>query len=199
MEIEGGFPALKITRKTGKEIFSNNGKPLNFNLLNFWQWSVSDLISNATRGILAEYIVATALGLADGFRVEWDAFDLLTANNTKIEIKSAAYLQSWHHQKLSDIRFSIRPTQYLSSTASDLEIKRQADIYVFCLLHHQEKDSIDPMNLDQWEFYILRSLVLNEMFPKQKTIGLKSLLKANPLKANYNEIKSCIEQLTEVL
>ncbi len=84
MENEGGFPALKVTRKTGKEIFSNDGIPLNFNLLNFWQWSVSDLISNSTRGILAEYIVATALDLSDGFRVEWDAFDLLTADNTKI-------------------------------------------------------------------------------------------------------------------
>jgi hypothetical protein len=49
---------LTITPKSGEEQFHVEGEPAGFNLLSFWKWSVSDLVSNATRGILAEYIVA---------------------------------------------------------------------------------------------------------------------------------------------
>ncbi|HJR78950.1 MAG TPA: hypothetical protein VJ821_02685, partial [Anaerolineales bacterium] len=164
MESETGFPQLKVARKTGDEQFYLAGSPLNLSLINFWQWSASDLVSNATRGILAEYIVANALGLADGVRAEWDAFDLLTKDGIKIEVKSAAYLQSWYHKKLSAITFSIRPTRSWTASASELatELKRQSDIYVFCVLNHKQKDSLDPLNLEQGEFYILRASVLDE-------------------------------------
>jgi hypothetical protein len=30
--------------------------------------------------------------------------------------------------------------------------QRQADVYVFALLKHQDKRSLDPLNLDQWTF-----------------------------------------------
>ena len=78
------------TRKTGEERFHLSGQPTGPVLLDFWRWSVSDLVSNATRGRLAEYIVASALGLATGVRSEWDAFDLLTPAGLRIEVKSSA-------------------------------------------------------------------------------------------------------------
>jgi len=43
---------------------------------------------------LAEYLVATVLGLNQGVRNEWDAYDLETEAGLKIEVKSAAYIQS---------------------------------------------------------------------------------------------------------
>ena len=43
---------LSASRRTGHEIFHDGDKPLGFNLLDFWGWDVSDLVSNATRGIL---------------------------------------------------------------------------------------------------------------------------------------------------
>jgi len=69
------YPAIAITRKNGNEPFLVNGQPLSLNLLDFWQWSSSDLVGNALRGVLAEYIVASAVGSIDGTRTEWDAFD----------------------------------------------------------------------------------------------------------------------------
>lgn len=48
--------------KTGNETFVVQGNPLDYNLLRFWQWSSSDLISNTLSGILAECIVAIAIG-----------------------------------------------------------------------------------------------------------------------------------------
>ena len=70
------FSAYPATRKKGSESFTSNGQPLETKLIDFWRWSVSDLVSNATRGRLAEFIVASALDITDGVRNEWDAFDL---------------------------------------------------------------------------------------------------------------------------
>lgn len=126
------------------------------------------------------------------------AFDLLTESGLKIEIKSAAYLQTWYHKKLSSISFKIRQTKSWDggTNESATERKRQADIYIFCVLNHKEKDSLDPLNLDQWEFYVLRAAVLNEKIPTQKSIGLASLLKLNPCAAKYDDIADCIGMLS---
>lgn len=89
------LPRVKLARKTGPEPFHANGTAVGCDLLDFWQWSTSDLVSNVTRGRLAEYIVARALGLdTNGVRNEWAAFDLQTESGVKIEVKSAAFIQS---------------------------------------------------------------------------------------------------------
>ena len=56
----------------------------------FWEWAYDDLLTNTTRGVLAEYIVATALGVADTKRREWDQYDLKTADGDGVEVKSSA-------------------------------------------------------------------------------------------------------------
>jgi hypothetical protein len=56
---------------------------------------------------------------------------------------------------------------------------------VFCLLAHKDKTTVNPLDLSQWEFYVLNTKVLNDKVPLQKTISLSSLLKLNPAKANY--------------
>lgn len=199
MTTDSGFPKLNVKPKTGKEAFEFNGQALHLSLIDFWRWSVSDLVSNAARGVLAEYIVASALGLAgaDKVRSEWDAYDLLTSDGIKVEVKSAAYLQSWYHKKLSAISFSIRPTTAWDDTTNERsgDLKRQSDVYVFCILHHQDKETLDPLNLDQWIFYILSSAIIDKKYPIQKSIGLNSLLKLNPSIAKYDEIADCIAGL----
>jgi hypothetical protein len=89
------LPPLVVNRKTGAEPFRLGPTALGFDLLSFWQWSASDLVSNALRGRLAEFLVAQALGIADGIRAEWDAYDLRTRQGHTLEVKSAAYLQTW--------------------------------------------------------------------------------------------------------
>ena len=123
------FPAIEVTLKTGDEPFHDGAREPEGTLLDFWRWSASDLTNNALRGVLAEYIVARALGLTENTRIEWDAHDLLTPSGVKIEVKSAAYLQSWAQTKLSKISFGIRQTQLLNGETN--ESKRQAQIYVF--------------------------------------------------------------------
>ena len=71
--------AIKAKTKTGNEKLTYEGSETNYNLLDFWRWSVSDILSNATRGIFAEFVVGTAIGLnPENLRNEWDAYDLTT-------------------------------------------------------------------------------------------------------------------------
>ena len=101
--------AIPTIRKTGAEPFLLAGRSIGADLLGFWQWSSSELVGNALRGVLAEYIVATAVGANGGVRTQWDSYDVETADGIKVEVKSAAFLQSWWQAKLSSIQFSVRP------------------------------------------------------------------------------------------
>lgn len=64
----------------------------------FWRFALSDLRMNNTRGYLAEFIVARAVG-ATTTRVEWDSYDVLAPSGARIEVKSSAYLQVWDHRE----------------------------------------------------------------------------------------------------
>jgi hypothetical protein len=166
------------TIKTGNEQLFHNSKQLGFSLFDFWRWSVSDILSNATRGRFAEFIVATATGIdMKTVRDEWGAFDLETPDGIKLEIKSSAYAQSWHQRAHSKITFSIKPTAAWDKETNtySTEKKRHADVYVFCLLHHKDKATIDPLNMNQWEFYVLPTQALNDYTRSQHSITLASL------------------------
>ncbi len=167
---------LDVFLKSGEEKFHSDGIPLNFNLLSFWQWSSSDIVNNSMRGVLAEYIVAKALKLKINYRVEWDGVDLETTDGLKIEVKSAAYIQSWAQEKYSNIVFGISKKHTLEKNNQySAEKKWQADVYIFALLSHKDKNTIDPLNVEQWEFY----LVPTSEFDNKKTISLKKIQKLN--------------------
>jgi hypothetical protein len=152
-------------------------------LLSFWQWSASDVIGNTARGCLAEYIVAMALGQANGVRNDWREYDL-SFGRWKIEVKASAYLQSWFQKRLSKPVFSIRPARKWDPELGEFvgESRRHADLYVFCLLDHTVKETLNPLDLSQWSFYILPTdrLTLNERYKNAKTIGLRSLFSLKP-------------------
>ncbi len=189
------FPPLTVARKTGHEPFVNGGQPLPFDLLSFWQWSASDLASNTLRGLVAEFLVAQALSIADGLRAGWDAYDLRTRGGVTIEVKSSAYLQTWAQNKLSAISFDIAPTRLWEATTNVLaaEPRRQADLYVFALLAHQEKATFDPVDVSQWAFFVLPTAVLNARLPSQKNLGLAGLRALGPVECAFGQLREVIE------
>ena len=150
--------AVTISKKSGNEPFTFNGHKQSLDVLAFWQWSSSDLLGNALRGKLAEFIVASSIGQTENFPVEWDEYDLLTDTGIKIEIKSSSYLQNWEQYELSKIIFGIQPTGETQSR--NPERSRKADIYVFCVLAHKDKNTVNPLKLEQWDFYVLQTSIL---------------------------------------
>jgi hypothetical protein len=172
--------ARALVRKTGAEKFHENDIPIGANLLGYWQWSASDLLGNTERGRLAEYIVATAVGVADGVRSGWEPYDVETSSRIRVEVKASAYVQTWGQKTLSKIIFGIRPTRAWDADANVFahESRRQANVYVFALLTERDKAIVNPLNVAQWQFYILRAQTLDERVPLQKTISLSPLTKA---------------------
>jgi hypothetical protein len=169
--------ALPRECRNGSEVFHAAGTELGFNLLSFWQWSASDLVSNTMRGVLAEYLVAQAVAAAQGIREEWASYDLRTPEGITVEVKSAAYIQSWHQERLSTISFLCPKTRAWDphTGAYEAEPRRQAQAYVFALLAHQNQATLDPLNVDQWEFYVVPTAVLDARERSQHSITLQSL------------------------
>ena len=114
---------IKAQPKEPNQQFVVGEKMLDFKLEDFWKWTLSDLIENRNRGILAEFIVKQSLKIKSSTRLEWDAFDLETDNGIKIEIKSAAYIQAWKQKSYSKISFGIAPTKTLAKAANYLAKK----------------------------------------------------------------------------
>lgn len=61
---------LEAARRGPDDPFHADGRSLEFSMGDFWAWSSSDVLSNTLRGIVAEYLVAQALGVADGVRTD---------------------------------------------------------------------------------------------------------------------------------
>lgn len=198
---ENNLGRLKIYQKSGNEPLHLDGESLDIDLISFWRWSTSDLVSNATRGVLAEFIVAKALDITSpSVRNEWDAYDLETDTGIKIEVKSAAYIQSWHQDKLSSISFRVQRKLAWDANTNrrEDEAKRSADVYVFALLAHKDKRTVDPLNLNQWKFYVMPVEILNRRQRSQYSITLKSLEKLCGEAVNFSELKAAVIQAYQV-
>ncbi len=189
------LPAIEVARKTGSEHFHSSGRSLGLDVLSFWSWTASDLAANNLRGHLAEFLVAVDLGLHEGTRCEWDAYDLRTSSGVRIEVKSASYIQTWEQEKLSNIQFDIKQAkdwdhekQQRTST-----YQRNSDVYVFCLQKNKDTETFDPTDLSQWTFFVLGTHILNDKCGNQKKISLNPLLGLNPIKCAFGEIRRNVE------
>lgn len=94
-------------------MFHLAGDAVGFDALDFWSWSGSDLLSNATRGALAEFLVGMATGAlsAESVRNEWDAYDLMAPEDIRVEVKCSAYIQSCQQSRYSRPVYSIRKSR----------------------------------------------------------------------------------------
>ena len=196
---------MKLHRKEDKGIqanplsptqpfFGSEGTTLDgVTIVDYWQWAYSGILGNTERGNLAEFLIAKALGIDTHVRNDWEDFDLVTTDGFKIEVKSSAYVQSWPQKRFYSPRFSIKktlPTWDYKSTTKE----RRADLYVFCLLAHQDKQTINPMDLTQWEFCVLRTDVIEQEFGEAKSISLNNLRKKSK-RYRFDELNREIQGL----
>lgn len=190
------FPLRVPVLRTGAEQFHASGTSLGFDLLSFWQWAFSDLIDNTLRGAIAEYLVARALSVPDQVRIGWQAYDHKVPSGAIVEVKSAAYLQSWAQKKHSRIEFDIRPTLAWNGTTGQFDgaSKRQSDVYVFALFEHKDPATLDSLNVSQWVFYVLNTTALNAAVLAQKTMRLARLRALKPAEATFATLRGVVER-----
>lgn len=191
------YPAIKPKRMCGNEpLVTADGRTAG-SLLDFWQWAYSDLVGNAERGALAEFIVACALGVQETERISWDKYDLCTKDGISVEVKTSGYLQTWEQKELSKLVFGISPTYGWDSETNlyDGEKKRQAEIYVFCVHKHTDQKTVNPLLIGQWDFYLMPTALLNEKFGDQKTVTLSALKKTGAVLCPYEKLAETITKL----
>ncbi len=187
------------TFRDGDEPFQLREAPVGFTLYDYWRWMGSDLVYNIQRGVVAEYIVSKALE-AETLkypRAAWESFDVQIQQPEygTIEVKSSAYIQSWHKKNTnpSSISFDITPKKH----SRDFYV----DAYVFCLLGKPPPAPFpNPLDLDQWKFYVLMSVVLDEEVRDQKSIGLhelRDLVNRKGSMTNYDGLRNAVEESFE--
>lgn len=131
-------------------------------VLDFWRFAMSDLRMNNVRGYLAEFLLARAVG-APGNRVEWDAYDVLTPDGVRVEVKVRGYLQSWAQKRVQLSPFQIKAAApWDHATGAFGEKGWSADVYVLCVHTAREHDAYDVLDVAQWEFYVLPRHVIVE-------------------------------------
>lgn len=159
----------------------------------FWRWAYSDILCNRNRSIFAEFIVASALGVADTPRVEWDEADMIYRGK-KIEVKSSAFVQSWEQRTLSRLVFDISKRIWNNGTdQSNTSKRRVADCYIFCMYLETESVKANVLNLSKWHFHIATTEKINEVFGDQKSIGHSSLLSISPSFVTIGALKEHID------
>ena len=180
---------------SGDELFSNDGMVLNYDVTNFWQWYASNTLHSALRGAIAEFIVAKALELPCIVRQSWDAYDL-EYNGTKIEVKSSAYLQDDNADRFSRISFSIAKHSHWNEDEKWNNKVRHSDVYVFCLFAEQNREIANPLKLEQWQFFVLPTSVLDEQCGDKQTLSLSALLSLSPIQCTYSDLQSTIDAIS---
>ena len=167
-----------VTPKSGRELFTKAGKPIGASLLDFWRWSASDILANTCRAYIAEYIVGLAVGSEEEVSDPWTEYDLDTPKGIKVEVKSTCEFQTWSQRAPSRAVFAVGPArkwdEELGRPSGDL--RRHADVYVFCVLRAPPDGMPDPLDVAGWVFYVVPTAVLDrDLGGEAKSISLSRI------------------------
>lgn len=183
---------------SGNERFTLNGVDLGLTVKDYWQFQFSNLIDNL--GFVAEFLVAKALAKDNPDNANgWTLFDA-QYRGKRIEVKSTSYWQSWKksHAISEQRTFSIKKT-HVEYQNSKSEKERQNDIYIFCLDKGKTEESANPLNLENWIFYIVPTSIINKLFGDQKTLSLKKLTQIEKygIGVSYDKIKGTVDEIIQ--
>ena len=158
----------------------------------FWAWALGDLRLNSARGMLAQFLVARAVGDQRARDEGWGNFDVLAPSGIKIEVKASGYLQSWRQVKPSAIRFTgLKARTWSDETGYSPEPEFRADVYVFAVQTCRDPAAYNPLDLAAWEFYVLPGIRIREL--NQNSLGLSSLHALVPNPIPWEGLQSAIQ------
>ncbi len=142
-------------------------------VLDFWRWAFSDLRDNTQRGVLAEFLVALALGRTETRRKPWDNHDVTTASGLRVEVKASGYLQSWAQRTHSQLSFGrvIGRTWDANTNEFGAEPEVRADVFVFSVQTCKDPRGYDVLDISQWEFYVVAAERVRECAYKRVSIA----------------------------
>jgi hypothetical protein len=171
---------------------SNPFKGLDASVLDFWRWAFSDLRDNTVRGVLAEFLVAAALGRTDERRKGWDNFDVQTPAGVRVEVKASGYLQSWAQAKHSRLNFGRVAARTWDANTNEFgaEPEVRADVFVFAVQTCEDPSTYDALDISQWEFYVVAAGPVREC--GYKSVGI-SWVRRHAEPVRFAELATAIE------
>lgn len=117
-------------------------------------------------------------------------------------MKATSYWQSWKkgHAISEQRTFSIRKT-YVDYQNNKSEKERQNDIYIFCLDKGREEKSSNPLNLENWTFFVVPTSVINDSFGDQKVLSLNKIktIERYGEELTYGQIKETVDCIIDLL
>lgn len=137
--------------------------PDQIRLLDFWRWAFSDLLEDYLKGLFAEWMVGVLAeaDFAGHRRLEFGRYDH-RIGPLRLEVKATARWQSW---KVLDADGKLLPSPKSPATPdskvrfANLRTRSgtyKADVYAFCFHKEEVLERWDALDLDQWEFYLVR-------------------------------------------
>ena len=188
-----------------EEMFQLKGQEL-CSVLDFWRYAYGQL--EGLSETLAEFLVARALGIEKAENVNyWTAYDM-AYRNKRIEVKATSYVHPWN-TSISKVRtFSIEPTNNSYWGNSDdgvngeKKLSRQSDVYVFCLNANMDIQNNNPLNVDDWIFYVVPTFeiniyCMNNSNPEQKKISLNVVKRLAKNGVAFDELKNAVDNAIE--
>ncbi|MGE5716003.1 MAG: hypothetical protein ACM369_05085 [Acidobacteriota bacterium] len=180
---------------TGSEFFRCSEKPLGPTLLDFWRWSESDLLNSLTRTRLAEFMVASALGArAVGPRDERSSLELVTPDGVEVRVKSGSFLKSFHQRDLSKVVFIPQVSPSHSHAGAGRPPTYRAQVHVFALLDHVERATVDPLDLDQWRFFVPPTSKIEALVLEQHSLTVPALDEISGGSVAYEDLREAVER-----
>ncbi|HST56236.1 MAG TPA: hypothetical protein VLJ42_10155 [Solirubrobacteraceae bacterium] len=163
-------------------------------MLDYWRWAFSDLRDNTQRGVLAEFLVALALGRIKTRRSGWDNYDVATGSGVRVEVKASGYLQSWAqaaHSRLSFTRV-IGRTWDANTNEFGAEPEIRADVFVFSVHTCKDPQRYDALDVSQWEFYVVPAQPVSECGYKSVSIAW---VRGHAEPVPFSELATTIERV----
>ena len=132
--------------------------------------------------------------------MEWDSYDLKTPEGVLVEVKSSAYLQTWYQERESRPTFGVSKKQGwdYETDQYEEERKRRSDIYVFCLhAFRGDKEWLDPLDIGQWDFYVVATSQINNELGDQGTVGLSTVCSLSGASCSYGQLAEKVKEASD--
>jgi len=164
-----------------------------------WRSSCRDFRDYTSRGVLAAFLVAKAVGYVRGKRIGWANYDVETEDGTTIEVKSSAFLQSWGQRQHSRLAFGRLKGRTFDADRNEYgeEPEVRADIFVFAVQTQQDPTVYDMLDVRHWEFWVVRADKVREAAYKSVGIGwVKQHADVGPM--SFDELGAAVQALCPV-
>lgn len=182
----------------GSECFVAGDKSTDMTVLDVWKYHFCNRFN--MHEYFGEFLVAKALGIEESYNSDyWRLYDI-NYRGKRIEVKTSSYYHAFKEHLNTNI--SERRVFGITKAYSDYKDKnssyeRQNDIYVFCLNTGKTPESSDPLDLNNWKFYVVPTKVINEECGDAKTISIQKIRKLGFEGVGYFEIKERIDNLVD--